>query len=147
MKEQHFHDIVSILVTTLSAFIAGLAANIAAIYFEKKCLSEKEAETIAQDAADVKRNEIQSWDGASGACEVQLRREFLESRQIMGILPSSDKIIVSGPSHKLKGKSMEQVLSPSFCDIQMSDIVPDLLFRFLVYLPKLSHHLYLFRAH
>jgi len=58
LKQQHFHDLTTVLVATLSSFIAGLAANIASAYFEKKILSEKEAEAAAREITHVRWNEI-----------------------------------------------------------------------------------------
>lgn len=58
LKQQHFHDLSTVLVATMSAFIAGLAANIASAYFEKKILSKKEAEVAAREIAHVRWNEL-----------------------------------------------------------------------------------------
>ena len=55
---QHFHDLAIVIVATLSAFIAGVAANIASAYFEKKLLSNRDAEKVAEDAAKARKNEI-----------------------------------------------------------------------------------------
>ena len=79
-KDVHFHDLVStILVASVSTFLATLAANIATEYFRKKFFTKNEAIKVAENASDIRLNEIRLRTGPDASKEISISKQEIKS--------------------------------------------------------------------